>query len=126
MAASPRPPSWAIGCTVFGAGVLGETALPWFSGCKGVSVARNGRVEWLGLEQCTRHLALADNGGEGAGFQFLVERDGYCDSVGAIFFLHNSGTAPLADGNKTMIAQQIAKGFAGEDFTLGHTPPRTG
>ena len=30
MAASPRPPSWAIGCTVLGAGVLGETALPWF------------------------------------------------------------------------------------------------
>ena len=30
MAASPRPPSWAIGRTVLSAGVLGETALPWF------------------------------------------------------------------------------------------------
>ena len=30
-AASPRPPSWAIGHTVFSAGVLGETALPRFS-----------------------------------------------------------------------------------------------
>ena len=26
MAASPRPPSWAIGRTEFNAGVLGETA----------------------------------------------------------------------------------------------------
>ena len=89
-------------------------------------MALKGRVEWLGLEQCTRQLALADNGGEGAGFQFLVERDGYGDSGRAIFFLHNSVTASLADGNKSMLAQQIAKGFAGEDFTLGHTPPRTG
>ena len=30
MAASPRPPRWMIGHTVLGAGVLGETALPWF------------------------------------------------------------------------------------------------
>jgi len=29
-AASPRPPSWAIGHTEFSAGVLGETALPGF------------------------------------------------------------------------------------------------
>ncbi len=28
MAASPRPPSWAVVHTVFNAGVLGETALP--------------------------------------------------------------------------------------------------
>ena len=30
MAASPRPPSWAIGHTEFNAGALGETALPGF------------------------------------------------------------------------------------------------
>jgi len=29
-AASPRPPSWAIGHTELSAGVLGETALPRF------------------------------------------------------------------------------------------------
>ena len=31
-AASPRPPSWATGHTELSAGVLGETALPRFSG----------------------------------------------------------------------------------------------
>ena len=30
MAASPRPPSWAVGRTEFSGGVLGETALPDF------------------------------------------------------------------------------------------------
>ena len=30
-AASPRPPSWAIGHSVFSAGVLGDAALPRFS-----------------------------------------------------------------------------------------------
>ncbi len=30
MWASPRPPSWAVGRAVLGAGVLGETALPWY------------------------------------------------------------------------------------------------
>ena len=30
MAASPRPPRWAIGHTELNAGVLGETALPRF------------------------------------------------------------------------------------------------
>ena len=38
MAASPRPPSWAIGHTEFNVGVLGETALPEFRGC-GVRVS---------------------------------------------------------------------------------------
>ena len=33
MAASPRPPSWAIGHTEFNAGVLGETALPRICFC---------------------------------------------------------------------------------------------
>ena len=31
-AASPRPPSWAVGHTELSAGVLGETALPEFCG----------------------------------------------------------------------------------------------
>jgi len=30
VAASPRPPSWAIGRAELSAGVLGETALPWY------------------------------------------------------------------------------------------------
>ena len=34
MAASPRPPSWAIEHTEFNAGVLGETALPGRAGEK--------------------------------------------------------------------------------------------
>jgi len=34
VAASPRPPSWAIGHTEFNAGVLGETALPRWAGVK--------------------------------------------------------------------------------------------
>jgi hypothetical protein len=32
----------------------------------------------------------------------------------------------LADGDKTIFAEQIADVLAGEDFTLGHIPPRTG
>jgi len=32
----------------------------------------------------------------------------------------------LADGDKTMFAEQIADVLAGKDFTLGHIPPRTG
>jgi len=35
VAASPRPPGWAIGHTEFNAGVLGETALPGFRGRRG-------------------------------------------------------------------------------------------
>ena len=55
-----------------------------------------------------------------------MKRDGYGDSGGAIFFLHNSVTASLADSLKSVGAKQIADGLAGEDFTLGHIPPRTG
>ena len=48
------------------------------------------------------------------------------DGAGALLFLHDAMAPPLADGNKSMIAQQIADALAGEDFTLGHIPPRTG
>jgi len=69
---------------------------------------------------------LADDGAEGAGLQFPMERDGDGDGAGALFFLHDAVASLLADGDKTIFAEQIADVLAGEDFTLGHIPPRTG
>ena len=86
------------------------------------------RTGWglSGFEEGAVEAALADDGAEGAGLQFSVERDGDGDGAGALFFLHDAVAPFLADGFKSMGAKQIADGFAGEDFTLGHTPPRTG
>jgi len=52
VAASPRPPSWAIEHTEFNAGVLGETALPRFWSGK-VRVCECENVERLevGMEE---------------------------------------------------------------------------
>ena len=69
---------------------------------------------------------MPDDGAEGAGLQFSVERDGDGDGAGALFFLHDAVASFLADGDKTMFAEEIADVLAGENFTLGHIPPRTG
>ena len=50
-AASPRPPSWAIGHTELSAGVLGETALPGFCGLnRAITVRSIGGERIYGLE----------------------------------------------------------------------------
>ena len=69
---------------------------------------------------------MDDDGAEGAGLELLVERNGDGDGAGALFFLHDAVAAPLAHSDEAVGAEKIAAGFAGEDFTLGHTPPRTG
>ena len=69
---------------------------------------------------------MADDGAEGAGLQFSVERDGDGDGAGALFFLHDAVASFLADSDKTMLTEEIADVLAGENFTLGHIPPRTG
>ena len=68
---------------------------------------------------------MADDGAEGTRLQLLVEGDGDGDGAGALFFLHDAVTTPLANGDEAVGAEKIAAGFAGEDFTLGHTPLRT-
>ena len=59
-AASPRPPSWAIGHTELSTGVLGETALPGFCGLNRAITGRSSDeeliyrleldAEWVGEE----------------------------------------------------------------------------
>ena len=69
---------------------------------------------------------MADDGPKGAGLELLVERNWDGDGAGALFFLHDAVAAPLAHGHEAVGAEKIAAGFAGEDLTLGHIPPRTG
>ena len=69
MAASPRPPSWAIGHTEFNAGVLGETALPGFKAfrCWVIQSAhRDGppyqRLSFQGVKEREWFLVSCDGG----------------------------------------------------------------
>ena len=79
-----------------------------------------------GLEEGAVEAALSDDGSERAGFQLLMHGNGDGYGAGSFFFLHDSVAAFLAHADKAMLAEQVASGLAGEDFTLGHIPPRTG
>ena len=65
-------------------------------------------------------LALADDGGEGAGSELTVQghRNGDCSRPHD--FLHDAVAAFLPDRNKTVGTQEGAKSVSGELLTPGH------